>query len=76
LKTIPLSGRVEKDGTLDLKVQTGLKESDADVVVTIRPQTKSGRWPEGFIEETHGCLADRPIKGPPELSFEIREVFD
>jgi hypothetical protein len=72
-KTIPASGHVGKDGTLDLKLQTGLAESDVDVLVTIRPRGKIDKWPEGFIEETYGCLADDPIQRPTQLPFEVRE---
>lgn len=74
-KTIPASGHIGKDGTLDLKVQTGLTESDVDVMVTIRSKGKLGKWPAGFIEETYGCLADDPIERPPQLPFEVREAL-
>jgi hypothetical protein len=76
MKTIPLTGHVGKDGTLDLKVQTGLAESDVDVVVTIQPKGRAGKWPEGFIEETYGCFADDPIERPPQLPVEVREALD
>ena len=75
-KTIPASGHVGKDGTLDLKIQTGLGESDVDVMVTIRLRDKVGKWPEGFIEEAYGCLADDPIQRPPQLPFEAREALN
>ena len=75
MKTIPLSGHIENDGTLDLKVQTGLEESDVEVVVTIKPK-RSARWPEGFIERTYGCLADDPIARPPQPPLEVRETLD
>jgi hypothetical protein len=75
LKTIPVSGHIAKDGTLDLKIQTGLEEADVDVVVTIKPK-RSAKWPEGFIERTYGCLADDPIERPPQLPLEVRETLD
>jgi hypothetical protein len=75
LKTIPLSGHIEKDGTLDLKAQTGLAESDVEVVVTIKPK-RSAKWPEGFIERTYGSLANDPIERPPQLPLEVRETLD
>ena len=75
MKIIPLVGHIETDGTLDLKVQTGLEESDVDVVVTIKVR-RSGKWPEGFIERTYGCLADDPIERPPQLPLEVREALD
>ena len=75
MKTIPVNGHIEKDGTLDLKVQTGLAEADVDVVITIKPK-RSGKWPEGFIERTYGSLANDPIERPPQLPLEVREKFD
>jgi hypothetical protein len=74
MKTIPLSGHVQKDGTLDLKVQTGLEESDVDVVIVVEPKEHPKGWPPGFFEETYGAFADTPLERPPQGIFEVREA--
>ena len=78
--TIAAKGRVSRDGTLDLRVTTGLPETDVDVLLVLEPlvskdaQTASSKaaWPEGFFERTFGSLRDTPIACEPPPQFEVR----
>ena len=65
---ISIKSRVRADGLLHLDVPTGLRDTDVDVILVVKPvdgdeQThqESPPWPEGFIEQTFGCLADDPL---------------
>jgi hypothetical protein len=73
---IPLRARLKPDGTLDLRVPTGLPESDVDVLVVVQPAAERvAHWPEGFIDETYGAFADAPLERPPQYGLEARESF-
>ena len=72
--TIAAKGRVGRDGTLDLRVTTGLPETDVEVLLVLEPtpSSKPG-WPEGFFERTFGSLRDNPIACEPPPQFEVRQ---
>lgn len=71
--TIPLKARLNSDGTLDLQVQTGLPQTDVDVVVIVQPSRPIDRWPEGFFSETYGAFADSPLSRPEQPRADERE---
>jgi hypothetical protein len=57
--TIPIKTRLKADGTLDLRVPTGLPESEVEVLVILQPVVEpTGFWPEGFFDSTFGAFAD------------------
>jgi hypothetical protein len=62
--TIPLKTRIRPDGTLDLRLPTGLPESDVEVVVVIQPAAAPSAWPEGLFERTYGAFAECPCRTP------------
>ncbi len=71
--TIAAKGRVSRDGTLDLRVTTGLPETDVEVLLILEPlvakdahsaSSKAG-WPDGFFETTFGSLRDNPLQCSP-----------
>jgi hypothetical protein len=72
--TIAAKGRVSRDGTLDLRVTTGLPETDVEILLVLEPtgSSKEG-WPEGFFEMTFGSLRDNPIACEPPPQFEVRQ---
>jgi len=79
--SIAVKARVRPDGALKLEIPTGLPETDVEVLVVVQPlgDGKSSRpepahsWPEGFIEETSGCLSDDPLTRHPQGDHEVRE---
>jgi hypothetical protein len=74
--TIPIKTHLQPDGTLDLRIPTGLPESDVEVLVVVQPVTKpAARWPEGLIESTYGAFAGHPLEQPSPGECETREDF-
>jgi hypothetical protein len=73
--TIPVKTRIQPDGTLDLRLSTGLPESDVEVVVVIQPAAAPSTWPEDFFERTYGAFAEHPIERPPQGEFDGRETL-
>ncbi len=72
--TIPIRTRLEPDGTLDLRVPTGLPESEVEVVVVVRPAAVSASpWPAGFFERTYGAFAEHLLERPSPGEFDVRE---
>jgi hypothetical protein len=75
--TIVVNGRVKDDGTLDLHVTTGLRETDVEVLLVMEPLVlKSGAeaageggWPAGYFQKTFGSLRDNPIAYEPPSQF-------
>jgi hypothetical protein len=77
--TISAKGRVKEDGALDLHVITGLPETDVEILLVFEPIAgKNGEadrgtgWPQGYFENTFGCLRDNPIIPEPPPHFETR----
>ncbi len=79
--TIPVKGRVKRDGTLDLHVSTGLPETDVDVLLVLEPVapkldqavTIEGAWPGEYFETTFGSLRDNPLAQEPPPALESRQ---
>ena len=71
--TIPIKARLQPDGTLDLRVSTGLPESDVEVVVVVQPTEVRRTLSPEFIAETYGAFADTPLERAPQGEYEIRE---
>ena len=75
-----LKTRVKPDGSLQVAIPTGLPETDVDVLLVVQP-LPAGReggaagnsWPEGFFEETFGCLSEDPLVRGAQLQYETRE---
>lgn len=74
--TIPVKTRLEADGILNLRLPTGLAETDVEVVVVVQPvETRADGWPEDFFQETYGAFADHLLERGGEAVFEDREVL-
>ena len=77
--TLPFKAHVQPDGTLNLRITTGLSESDVDGVVVIQPTAESPQprqaWPEGFFEQTYGAFAAEPLERRPQGGLETRELL-
>ena len=74
--TIPVKTRLEADGILNLRLPTGLPETDVEVVVVVQPvETGANTWPADFFQETFGAFADNPIERGSEAAFDDREVL-
>jgi hypothetical protein len=74
MKSIHLKSRIKANGILELRVPTGLPESDVELVIVVQPipsalQKESPEergWLPEFFERTAGSLADDPIKRWPQ----------
>ncbi len=78
MTSISVKTRVKADGTVQVAVPTGLPESDVDVLLLIQPINGGSAkgldaWPEGFFEQTYGCMAEDPLPRIPDLPHEARE---
>lgn len=74
--TIPVKTHLEADGILNLRIPTGLPETDVEVLVVVQPvETRANIWPEDFFQKTYGAFADHPIERGGEAIFEDREVL-
>jgi hypothetical protein len=76
--SISLRGRVRPDGTLELRVPTELAETDVEVMLVLQPvapreaESKGTTWPEGYFDDTFGCLRDNPITYDPPPDLDVR----
>ncbi len=74
-----LKTRVKPDGSLQVAIPTGLPETDVDVLVVVEPrpagreESAGNSWPEGFFEETFGCLTEDPLVRGAQPQHEARE---
>jgi hypothetical protein len=79
--TISAKGRVRDDGTLDLHVTTGLRETDVEILLVLEPLVldhervvpRESGWPEGYFEKTFGSFREHPVTYEPPPQFETRE---
>lgn len=68
--TIPAKSHLDADGVLNLRVATGLPESDVEVVLTIRrAASQVSTWPEDFFEETYGAFSECRIERGSQGEF-------
>jgi len=75
--TIPIKTRLEPDGTLDLRVPTGLRESDVEVLIVVQPAPPHSFLPPEFFAETYGSFSQSPLERPPKVSGRsARTCFD
>ena len=73
---IPVKTRLGADGILNLRLPTGLPETDVEVVVIVQPvEIHKNMWPEDFFEETYGAFAQHPIQRGSQRTFDEREVL-
>ncbi len=74
--TIPIKTRLEADGILNLRLPTGLPETDVEVVVVVQPvETRANRWPGDFFQETYGASDDQPLERGHQGVLEVREAL-
>jgi|NGEPerStandDraft_6_1074524.scaffolds.fasta_scaffold109298_2 hypothetical protein len=71
--TIPLRTRLQPDGTLDLRISTGLPESDVEVLIVLQPADSRSSLPAEFFAETYGAFAESPLERPAQGAWEVRE---
>jgi hypothetical protein len=82
MKTMQVRSRVGADGMLELKLPSGLSETDVDVVVVVNPVPPSGwkseaerqEWQE-FVRTTAGAWQGEPFERPEQGEFEKREEW-
>ena len=76
MKTIIVKSRIGADGVLKLKIPTGEKEVNVDVVVILQTAERSvKKWPKGFFSETYGCLKNGKIHRLPQGDYPVRETL-
>ncbi len=74
--TIPVKARLEAGGVLNLRLLTGLPETDVEVIVVVQPvEARPKTWPEDFFCETYGAFPDHPIERGSQGVFDDREVL-
>ena len=70
---------VGPDGRLKLDVSTDLRDTDVAIRLSVEPVGarivgERDDWPQGFIEETYGSLADDRLVRPAQGEYERREA--
>jgi hypothetical protein len=65
-KSLQIESRVGVDGVLSLRVPLAGSDANTEVIVTISPKLKSTDWPQGYFEQTFGCLAADPLLIPDD----------
>lgn len=76
-----LTGRthIDSDGNLNLKMPTGMPESDVEFVVQLKPTTPKLHDPEEwkrFVDRTYGSCAGTGLERPDQGVFEVREPIE
>lgn len=77
METIRLKTHIGSDGLLKLELPTGVKDTDAEIVIVYTvdqsaEEESQAEW-EAFIDKTYGILADDPIERPTPLPKDIRD---
>jgi hypothetical protein len=76
------SGHTASDGTLNLKVDTGVPDSDVTVEIRVLPlklpavseERDANGWPIGFFEKVAGSMPN--LERAPQGDYEIRLPFE
>ncbi len=79
MKSIRTRGHIERDGTLAVRVATGLPEADADVLVVVQATSERPdfeRAPRRTLRELAGICADAPLERGDQGEYEKREPLD
>ncbi len=80
MKTIHVSEKTGKDGTLSLRIPLGKADAEYEVIVVV--QAKSPRapdekgWPAGYFERTFGSIDDETFVRPPQGELPRAVEFD
>jgi hypothetical protein len=83
MKTIRTRSHVGSDGMLELKLDSGVRETDVEVVVVVQPVQQAGWKSEAekeawrrFVNETAGAWQGEPLEWPEQGEFEKREAWE
>jgi nitrate/TMAO reductase-like tetraheme cytochrome c subunit len=81
MKTIRTRSHVGSDGMLELKLDSGVRETDVEVVVVVQPVQGAGRkfeaeketW-QHFVNETAGVWQGEPLERADHSEFQNPEA--
>lgn len=81
MKTVQMTSRTAPDGTLNLKLASGMSDTEVNVVVVMQPvETGNGDHPamgqdawRRFVAETAGSIDDPTFMRHDQGTFEHRE---
>ncbi len=82
MPTIETTATVSEDGVLTVDEPVAVPPGRHRAIMLIdhqdAPATKHSirEWPEGYVEQTFGSLADDPLLREPQGDYEERESFD
>jgi len=81
MKTIHVSEKTGKDGTLLLRIPLGRAEAEYEVVVIVQPKSPvvpldDTGWPPGYFERTFGSIDDATFVRPPQGELPRAVEFD
>jgi hypothetical protein len=76
MKTIHLRSRVGPDGILDVRVPTGMADSELDVLIVVdaAAQQAPSDWSE-FVRTTAGSIVDPSFARHEQGEYESRETL-
>lgn len=83
MKTILTRSHVGPDGMLELKLPSGVSETDVEVLVVLQPvqdavwksDAEREAW-QRFVNETAGAWQGEPFERPEQGDFEKREAWE
>lgn len=81
MRTIRLSQKTDKDGSLSLVIPLGKAEQEYDVVIVLEPKPANPTpeelgWPPGYFENTYGSIDDETFVRPPQGELPPPVEFD
>jgi hypothetical protein len=74
--SIQMKSRTNKEGLLDLCVETGISGCEVDVTVLVQraPTRDEADW-RGFVRQVFGCIDDPTFERAPQGEYEHREIL-
>ena len=67
MKTIRLSQRTGRDGSLSLNIPLGEPDRECEIVIVLPSRDGDApAWPPGFLDATYGSIDDPSFERPPQ----------
>jgi hypothetical protein len=82
MQAVHVRSQIAEDGTIELKVPTGMQAGEVDVTLILHPVIPATAPTEQelevsrrFVAQTAGAWAGEPLERPPEGEYEKREEW-
>jgi hypothetical protein len=82
MQAVHVRSQIGEDGTIELKVPTGLQAGEVDVTLILRPVIRNSEPTEQeledsrrFVAQTAGAWKGEPLERSPQGEYEKREQW-